>query len=177
MHIWFHMDFIWMSLQVHRRILNNVKWFLALTVDNLVSACFFVDSSPPSAPYMCQWVRSALVQIMALSLFGAKPLSRLMLGYGHLEPWKQTLQWNSNRNTKFSFTEMHFKTSAKRQPFCPGGNDFNILPVDIHSLTWLLMAGAVLPDNQKPKQKIVLVVPTPLSHLDFWSNKTLPHLR
>ena len=33
------------------------------------------NSSPPSAPYMRQWIRSALVQIMTCRLFGAKPLS------------------------------------------------------------------------------------------------------
>ena len=39
-----------------------------------------VNSSPPSAQYMCQWIRSLLVQIMACRLFGTKPLSKPMLG-------------------------------------------------------------------------------------------------
>ena len=42
--------------------------------------------SPPSAPYMCQWIGSALVQIMACRLLGAKPLSEPMLTYCQLEP-------------------------------------------------------------------------------------------
>ena len=40
-----------------------------------------VNSSPPSATYMRQWIRSVLIQIMACRLFGAKPLSEPMLGY------------------------------------------------------------------------------------------------
>ena len=40
-----------------------------------------LNSSPPSAAYMRQWIRPALVQIMACCLFGAKPLSKLMLEY------------------------------------------------------------------------------------------------
>ena len=40
-----------------------------------------VNSSPPSAAYMRHWTGSALVQIMACRLFGAKPLSKPMLDY------------------------------------------------------------------------------------------------
>ena len=40
-----------------------------------------IISSPPSDAYMRQWMGSALVQIMACRLFGAKPLSEPMLGY------------------------------------------------------------------------------------------------
>ena len=49
-----------------------------------------MNSSPPSAAYMSQWIRSALVQIMAWHLFSAKPLSEPMLGYCQLDPWQQT---------------------------------------------------------------------------------------
>ena len=43
-----------------------------------------LNSSRPSAAYMRQRIRSALVQIMACHLFGAKPLSKPMLGYCQL---------------------------------------------------------------------------------------------
>ena len=46
----------------------------------------FVYSSPPSAAYMRQWIKSALVQITACRLFGAKPLSKPMLDYFQLDP-------------------------------------------------------------------------------------------
>ena len=42
--------------------------------------------SPPNAAYMRRWSGSALVQIMACRLFGAKSLSKPMLGYCQLEP-------------------------------------------------------------------------------------------
>ena len=38
-----------------------------------------VNSSPPSVAYMCQLIGSALVQIMACRLFGAKAVSKPML--------------------------------------------------------------------------------------------------
>ena len=52
----------------HRHKAN--KWF------ELISPC---------AAYMPQWIRSALVQIMACRLFGTKPLSKPMLGYCQLD--------------------------------------------------------------------------------------------
>ena len=45
-----------------------------------------LKSYPPSAAYMYQWIRSALVQIMACHLIGAKPLSKPVLGYCQLDP-------------------------------------------------------------------------------------------
>ena len=44
------------------------------------------DSSPPSAAYLRQWIRSGLVQIMACRLFGAKSLSKPAVGYCQLDP-------------------------------------------------------------------------------------------
>ena len=62
----------------------------------------------PSAAYMRQWIGSALVQIMACRLVGAKPLSKLMLGYHLLDFWNK-LQWVSNQNTTFFIQENAFE--------------------------------------------------------------------
>ena len=48
-----------------------------------------LNSSPPSAAYMRQWIELALVQTMACCLFGAMPLSKPMLGYCQLNPLEQ----------------------------------------------------------------------------------------
>ena len=48
-----------------------------------------INSSPPSATYMCQWTGSALFQVMACRLFGAKPLPEPVLAYCQLESWEQ----------------------------------------------------------------------------------------
>ena len=45
-----------------------------------------INSSPPSAAYMRQWMGSALVQIMACCLFGTNPSSKPMLDYCWLHP-------------------------------------------------------------------------------------------
>ena len=40
-----------------------------------------INSSPPSAAYMCQWIGSAMVQKMAWRRIGAKPVSKSVLAY------------------------------------------------------------------------------------------------
>ena len=45
-----------------------------------------VNSSPRSAAYKRQLIRSALVQIMAWRIFGTKPLSISALGHCELDP-------------------------------------------------------------------------------------------
>ena len=45
----------------------------------------------PLMPHICQRTGSALVQIMACSLFGAMPLSKRMLGYMQLHPQEELL--------------------------------------------------------------------------------------
>ena len=55
--------------------------------------CFCINvfnTSPPRSAYMRHWTRSALVQVMACRLFGAKPLHKPMLIYCQLGPWEQT---------------------------------------------------------------------------------------
>ena len=53
---------------------------------------------------MRQWIRSALVQIMACRLFGAKPSSKPMLGSCELTH-RNKLQWNFNQNKKLFIHE------------------------------------------------------------------------
>ena len=47
-----------------------------------------INSSPPNATYMRQWTGSALVQVMACRLFGARPLPELMPSNCRLDPWE-----------------------------------------------------------------------------------------
>ena len=76
------------------------------------------------ATYMHQWIGSAFFQIMACCLFGAKPLSKLIIVNWTL---RNKLQLNFNQNTKFFIHEMHLKiSSAKWRPFCPRGDELNI---------------------------------------------------
>ena len=70
------------SLEYHFPI--SIPW---LSNENTNST---FKSSPPSAAYMYLWMGSALVQIMACRLFGAKPLFKPMLVYCQLNPKEQT---------------------------------------------------------------------------------------
>ena len=53
----------------------------------------------PSAVYIRHWIGSALVQIMACRLFGARPLCKKNAGLLSIGPLSNKLQWNLNRNT------------------------------------------------------------------------------
>ena len=63
---------------------------LCMSIDNNQWILRTVNSSPPSAAYMSRCIGSALVQIMACRLFGAKPLSEPVLSHSQLDPQEQT---------------------------------------------------------------------------------------
>ena len=65
----------------------------------------FLNSSPPSAAYMRQWIRSALVQIIACRLLGANHyLNQCWV----IVIWtlRNKLQWNFNLDTKLFIHEI-----------------------------------------------------------------------
>ena len=68
-----------------------------------------LNSSPPSASYMRQWIGSVLVQIMACRIFGANPLSKLMLGFYQLDKLRNKLQWYFSQKSKFFIQENAFE--------------------------------------------------------------------
>ena len=69
-------------------LINTFSYFFVNTVINV--STMLLNSSLSSAAYISQWIGSTLVQIMACRIFGAKPLSKPMLGYHQLDPWEQT---------------------------------------------------------------------------------------
>ena len=88
-----------------------------------------VDACPPSAAYMRYWIGSALVQVMACRLFGAKPLPEPMLTYCQLDPYEQNKI--GIKVQYFSFTKMHsIMSSAKWRPFCPGRDELRTTDTD-----------------------------------------------
>ena len=74
-------NFITCQLYKWRVYLWKIFAYPHLLIEESVTS---FNSSPPSAAYIRQWIGSALVQIMACRLFGAKPLSKPMLGYCQL---------------------------------------------------------------------------------------------
>ena len=84
-------------------------------------------SSPPSTAYMRQWIESALVQIMACRLFGAKLLSKPML-FLSIGPLGTNFNGILIKIQNFSLTKLHLKIpSAKWRPFCSGGDEIQFL--------------------------------------------------
>ena len=75
-------EYEWCPITCH--LSNLFQFFSSSDCQNLMKIPFI--SSPLIDAYMCQWIRSALVQIMACHLFGAKPSSKPMLGYCQLDP-------------------------------------------------------------------------------------------
>ena len=85
-----------------------------------------VNTSPSSAAYIYlrQWTGSALVQVMACRLFGAKPLPEPMLAYCRLDSWDQI-------SVKFESEFYHFHSRkciwncrlSEWRMFCPWGDE------------------------------------------------------
>ena len=74
---------------------NSLHWYCNSNINNKCwhccmwhTWCLYTKQTvhPTSAANMHRWTGSALVQIMACRLFGAKPLPKPMLGYCHLHP-------------------------------------------------------------------------------------------
>ena len=98
-----------MSNSNHSRLLRNT----------LISFMLLIKSSPPSAAYMRLSLGSALVQIMAYRLFGARhylnTAGLLLIG-----PLGTNFNEILIKIQNFPFTKMHRKiSSAKCQPFSP----------------------------------------------------------
>ena len=78
-----------------------------------------INSSPPSAAYMRQWIGSAFVQIIACNLFSAKSLSKPVLGDLSIGPlgtnFSEILIKMQNLNSRKCVKI----PSAKWPPFCP----------------------------------------------------------
>ena len=90
---------------------------------NMITTC--VNSSPPSAAYMCHCTGSALVQvIMACRLPGTKPLPEPVLAYCQFDSWEQI-------SVKFKSEFYHFHSRKciwncrlpKWRPFWPVGDE------------------------------------------------------
>ena len=64
------------ALHTHRAHLWLTRFYDEKSCCDIV-----VNTSPPSAAYMRQWIGSAIVQIMVCRLFGTKSLSKPTLGY------------------------------------------------------------------------------------------------
>ena len=76
-----------------------------------------LNSSPSSAAYMRQWIGSALVQIMACRLFGAKPLSKPMLAIINWND-RNKRKWYFNRSSNISIQEIALKMSFFPASMC-----------------------------------------------------------
>ena len=83
--------FVWLS-----RILTMITSLKMVGEIPRYIATFHGLPSLPSAAYMRRWIGPSLVQMMTCRLFGAKPLSKLVLGYFQLDHWELILEKYSN---------------------------------------------------------------------------------
>ena len=93
---------LWCCPSIDRPRQFQLIWFGVNTQMTILSNGLTIyESSPHSAAYMRQWIRSALVHTMACRLFGAKPSSKPMLCYCQFY-WtiRNKLRWNYNQNRK-----------------------------------------------------------------------------
>ena len=75
---------------------------------------------------MHQWMRSALLQIIAWRRISTNANAITNAGLLLIGPLGTNFSETFIKIQKFSFTKMHLKrSSAKWQPFCPGGYELN----------------------------------------------------
>ena len=105
-------------------MLSNMYNHFHLYQTGLAINLRWVNSSPPSAAFMCQWIWLALIQIMACCLFGTKPLVKTNAGLLSIGPLQTNFSEVLIKLQNFSLTKVLLKmSSAKWQPFCPWGDE------------------------------------------------------
>ena len=82
------------------------------------------NSTLPSATYIRQWTRSALVQVMAWCLFSAKSLPEPILTYCELDSCEQISVKFKSKIISFSLKKCTWNGCLpKWGPFCPDGDE------------------------------------------------------
>ena len=83
-----------------------------------------LNSSIPSAAFVCQWTGSSLGQVMACRLFGTKPLPEPVLAYCQLDSWEHITVKFESEFYHFHPRKCNWKCCLpKWQPFCPQGDE------------------------------------------------------
>ena len=129
-----HQTFVWWALYILHQFVQSPIRHLGLAIRNVqrvhVRVQPFFAYTAPSPAYMHWWTGSALVQVMAWYLFGAKPLPELRLTYHQLDLQEQI-------SMKFEWKYKIFypwKYSWKWPPFCPEGDELR----QIQHSSWLI---------------------------------------
>ena len=97
------------------KYLNKLQTVCLQIFSEFIVLLFWINSFSPSAVNVCQWYGSALVQVIAYRLFGAKPLPESMLLYFQLDKF----QWNSNWHSIIFIQENAFEIVV-----CQNGSHF-----------------------------------------------------
>ena len=74
----------------------------------------FLNSSPPSAAYMRQWIHQILVPVIGCRLFCAEPLLEQMLTFCQLDPLERSSAKFEFKYEIFLFMKMHLKMSSAK---------------------------------------------------------------
>ena len=102
-----------------------VPWIdeLSIGICVLIFTSWYINLSPPCATYMQQWMRSALVQVMAFAYSASSH---------YLKQCWSIVNWN------FSFTKMYIKYCLWNGGHFVQGRWVK-LPLQFHHLTWIYM--------------------------------------
>ena len=99
--------------------IESGPWFLGM----LLYSGWLLNSSPPRAAYMCQWIKSALIQIMA-SPIRHQAIISTNAGLLSIRPLGTNFSQILIKIQNLLFMKMHLKiSSAEWRPFCPGGDE------------------------------------------------------
>ena len=99
-------DVIYDDTDVYRKCYHIGMCCCGMFILSYRTSYYTINSYPPNVTYMRQRTGSALVQIMACRLFGAKPLREQLLAYCQLDSWEQI-------SLKFESEFYHFRNTFK----------------------------------------------------------------
>ena len=133
---------------------------------------------------MRQWIGSALVQIIACRLFGAKPLSKPNAEILSILLEGTNLNEHLIKMQNFPFTIMHLKVSSEEwRPFCSGREELTwcllLIVFTLHRCIWNVHSSQLhISDIFISPRALVLEVNKIRNNLFFFQNKSkiYPHI-
>ena len=122
------------------------KVYLEL-LDKVVAWFDLFNAYPPCVAYMCQWIGSALVQIMACRLFGTRPLSKPILFFVNWTP-RNKFQGNFNQNKKlFIHENASGNIACDTVGFSSRGRWVNTRAAKWHATPFAVLATHIYPNQ------------------------------
>ena len=100
-----------------------------------------VNSSPPSAAYMRQWIGSVLVEVMSCRLLGGQAITSTNATLLSIGLFGNKFQWNMNQNSLFFIHENSFE------------NVICDMAAILYRGRWVILTSPISPRSEKSAKR------------------------